>query len=103
MTLFKKIQQQFFSFGKRHSHPLPATEDTDSFALDDNFNFANIPDCPACGSDNVAIFAYGKPRLSKIIIEGFESGKIIPGGCMILKTTPKWHCYNCNRDFGRLL
>ncbi|MDX2495972.1 MAG: hypothetical protein QNK27_13490 [Desulfuromusa sp.] len=103
MSLFKKIQQQLSSFGKVRSHPLSVTDDTDSFGLDDNFNFATVPDCPACASNNVAIFVYGKPRLSRTIVEGFESGRIIPGGCMIHKTTPKWHCHNCNKDFGRLL
>ena len=101
MSFFRKIQQQLFSSGKIHSHQLSVTEDSDSFSLDDNFD--TIPACPACASDNVAIFAYGKPQLNRKIIEGFESGKIIPGGCMIHKTTPKWHCHNCNKDFGRLL
>ncbi|MCK4503172.1 MAG: class I SAM-dependent methyltransferase [Desulfuromonadales bacterium] len=81
----------------------PSSEATDNFIIDDNFDFDSTPTCPACASNNVAIFVYGKPRLSRIIIEGFESGKIISGGCMIRKTAPKWHCHNCNKDFGRLL
>jgi len=66
------------------------------------FDLDNIPPCPTCGSDNVAIFIYGKPPLERAILEGLESGKIISGGCMIRVTAPKWHCYQCKNDFGRL-
>ncbi len=66
------------------------------------FDLDNTPPCPTCGSDDVAIFVYGKPQMDKVTLEGLESGKIISGGCMIRKTAPKWHCYNCNNDFGRL-
>jgi hypothetical protein len=71
-------------------------------SVENNFDLDNIPPCPVCASTDVAIFIYGKPPLRKVILEGLESGKIISGGCMIRRTAPKWHCYNCNKDFGRL-
>ncbi len=77
------------------------TEGESSF-LKNNLDPDKIPPCPVCASNNVAIFIYGKPPLNKAILEGLESGKIISGGCMIRRTAPKWHCYNCNKDFGRL-
>ena len=67
-----------------------------------DFDLNNLPPCPVCASSDVAIFIYGKPPLRKGVLEGLESGKIISGGCMIRKTTPKRHCYNCNHDFWRL-
>ncbi|NOQ41685.1 MAG: hypothetical protein GQ563_04195 [Desulfuromusa sp.] len=102
MSVLKKVLRQWFSSGESEPDQSPLAKETDNFILDDNFGFDSVPPCPACASNNVAIFVYGKPRLSRIIVEGFESGKIISGGCMIRKTAPKWHCYNCNKDFGRL-
>jgi hypothetical protein len=69
---------------------------------ENNFDLDNIPPCPNCASTDVAVFIYGKPPLKSVILDGLESGKIISGGCMIRRTAPKWHCYSCNNDFGRL-
>jgi len=102
MSVLKKVLHQWFSCGRFSVDQSTITEETDSFILDDDFDFDSVPACPGCASRNVAIFVYGKPRLSRKVIEGFESGKIISGGCMIRKTAPKWHCYNCDKDFGRL-
>lgn len=103
MSVLKKALRQWFSSGESEPVQSPLAKETDNFILDDNFDLNTVPACPACASKNVATFVYGKPRLNRIIVEGFESGKIISGGCMIRKTAPKWHCHNCNKDFGRLL
>jgi hypothetical protein len=81
--------------------PVECQAGDDDF-LENNFDLDDIPPCPVCGSNDVAIFIYGKPPLKSFILEGLESGKIISGGCMIRRTAPKWHCYDCNNDFGRL-
>ncbi|MCK5913757.1 MAG: hypothetical protein KAG12_07740 [Desulfuromusa sp.] len=100
--MIKKIVKKIFSIEKFGSDQTTTPEETGNFILDDNFDLDNVPICPACSSRDIATFIYGKPRLSTKIVEGFESGKIISGGCMIRKTAPKWHCYNCKKDFGRL-
>ena len=103
MSALNNILQKLF-FPKKQTTTLPAPNDeSDSFVLGKDFDFDSIPPCPACKSSQVAVFIYGKPRLSRVIVEGFESGKFISGGCMIRETAPKWHCYDCNKDFGRLL
>lgn len=102
MAVLKKVLQQLFSSKRFSTTQAIVTEETGNFTCDNNFDFDNVPACPDCASNNVASFVYGKPQLDKIIIAGLESGKIISGGCMIRKTAPKWHCYNCNKDFGQL-
>ena len=102
MSAIKKTLIKLFSFEKLRPDQTTAPEETGNFIIDGNFDFDSVPICPACASRNIATFIYGKPRLSTKIVEGFESGKIISGGCMIRKTAPKWHCYNCKKDFGRL-
>ena len=103
MSALKNVLQRLFLLNKRLSPQTSVSADADCFVLDKDFDFANIPSCPVCNSNQVATFIYGKPSLTRLIIEGFESGKFISGGCMIRESAPKWHCYNCNRDFGRLL
>ena len=76
--------------------------DADAFVLDENFDLDAHPPCPRCQSDDVAIIVYGKPMLTRKIVEGFDSGRLISGGCMVRSTAPKWHCNSCHEDFGKL-
>ncbi len=80
------------------SEPSSAT----SLVQNQDFDLAKIPPCPKCKSAEVAKIVYGKPALTRQVIEGLESGKIISGGCMIQQGAPEWHCNRCNKDFGRL-
>ena len=74
----------------------------DNFVLDENFDPDKHPPCPRCGSNDVAVIVYGKPLLTRRIMEGFDSGKLISGGCMVRDKAPRWHCHNCRKDFGKL-
>jgi len=60
------------------------------------------PGCPHCGATDVAKVIYGKPALTRQLLEDLESGKVISGGCMIHDGAPEWHCYGCQRDFGHV-
>jgi 2-polyprenyl-3-methyl-5-hydroxy-6-metoxy-1,4-benzoquinol methylase len=79
----------------------PATE-PEIFVQIQEFDLGNVPPCPHCGSNDVAKMLYGKPALTRQILEGLESGKIISGGCMIHGGAPGWHCNHCHQDFGHL-
>ena len=102
MSAIKKTLKKLFSAEKLQPDQTTVPKETGNFILDDIFDFDSATICPVCASGDIATFVYGKPRLSTKIVEGFESGKIISGGCMIRKTAPRWHCYNCKKDFGRL-
>ncbi len=103
MSVLKKARRPLLSNAEVSPEEVATAEEADYCASDDRFDFDSVSACPTCGSNNVAIYVYGKPTLSRRMVEGLESGKIISGGCMIRKTAPKLHCYNCNKDFGRLL
>lgn len=103
MSVLKKALRQLLSIEDISPEEVATGEEANHTALDNSFDFDSVSACPACGSNNVAIYVYGKPQLSRRMVEGLESGKIISGGCMIRKTAPKWHCRHCNKDFGRLL
>jgi hypothetical protein len=51
--------------------------------------------CPECGSERIATYLYGKvfddPELSKDI----KDGKIVLGGCILMRVNPKWQCTDC--------
>ena len=34
------------------------------------------------------------------LLKEVDSGKIILGGCIILEGAPKYHCNDCDEDFG---
>jgi hypothetical protein len=74
----------------------------ENFIQNQDFDLSKAPPCPHCHSPEVAKMIYGKPALTRQIIEGLESGKIVSGGCMIHGGAPEWHCNNCNREFGHL-
>lgn len=74
----------------------------ENFVQNQDFDLSKVPTCPHCQSKDVAKMIYGKPALTRQIIEGLESGKIISGGCMLHGGAPEWHCNSCRRDFGHL-
>lgn len=71
------------------------------FVEDQDFDLSNAPPCPHCDSEDVAKMIYGKPALTRQIVEGLEAGKIISAGCLLHGAAPEWHCYTCKRDFGQ--
>jgi len=58
------------------------------------------PKCPYCQSNHTCEIVYGYP----LDIEEFQKlvseNKIYPGGCCHDKSSPVWHCNNCQNDWG---
>lgn len=54
--------------------------------------------CPNCNKNLVKII-YGFP--DKEAIDKLEKKKVYLGGCEMLEKmeNPKYHCYNCNRNY----
>ena len=56
--------------------------------------------CPKCGSEDIAHILYGYPAFEKIE-EDLYAGKIALGGCCFeADVSPKYHCNDCENDFG---
>lgn len=78
MKIFQQLKRFFFSgkngiesrYGSPQGH----------FILDENFDIEQRLPCPRCKSKEVAIIVYGTPMLTRKILEGFESGRLISGG-----------------------
>ena len=76
----------------------------------DNYNVGG--ECPYCHSRDVAEYTYGYP-MPKFIYD--KNGnlverkvpkpdrRVISRGCIIRDSSPLYHCYSCNRDWGRVL
>ena len=75
---------------------------TDLMLQNQDFDLHLSRPCPHCKATDVARILYGKPALTRQILEGLETGKIISGGCLIHPAAPQWHCNLCNTDFGQL-
>lgn len=63
-------------------------------------NRANVPQCPKCGSSNVAWILYGEPCLTKELKADLDAGRVCLGGCCIFGDDPEWHCNDCETEFG---
>lgn len=74
----------------------------ETFVENQDFDLSETPPCPHCGATNVAKVIYGKPALTRKILEGMDAGTIISGGCMIHDGAPEWYCHSCRKDFGHL-
>jgi hypothetical protein len=60
------------------------------------YESAMKPDsCPACGSNKIASFMYGKPSSSERLKQKVAEGKIVFGGCCINVDNPTWKCMSC--------
>ena len=55
------------------------------------------PKCPSCGSDNVAIIAFGYPGPE--MTEEAERGDIVLGGCCVADDDPEWRCKECKQEW----
>ena len=62
--------------------------------LDDFLGYE--PKCPECGNKLVKI-VYGFP--SNKVIKEADKKNIYLGGCEINDDNPKYHCYNCDKNF----
>ena len=74
-----------------------AAKSSQELALD------NLPPCPICGGNDIAQIIYGKPPLTRQVLAGLESGRILSGGCLVHNGAPEWYCFSCRQDFGHHL
>ncbi len=58
------------------------------------------PPCPKCGSPDVIPIMYGLP--SEEAAEEARQGKIALGGCCISDDSPRWHCRDCEPEWGTI-
>ena len=58
--------------------------------------------CPSCGSEDIALFLYGLPAVTKELKKAIADGKVTLGGCGLYDGAPQWACNACNSKFGEL-
>ena len=56
--------------------------------------------CVKCGGHNTAEYLYGMPHMTEDLEKNIADGKVKLGGCMVTDFDPKYHCNDCNQDFG---
>ncbi len=61
----------------------------------------NKQSCPKCQSKNVIPIMYGDPTLETL--EKSAAGKLAIGGCCVNDQSPKWHCQDCEHEFGQYM
>ena len=89
---------------KRRSSPEIASAASlppDALLPNQDFDLSKPPPCPTCQTTDVAKIVYGKPALTRQVLEGLESGRIIAGGCLVHNGAPEWHCNRCKQDFDQ--
>lgn len=61
----------------------------------------NKPECPECGSENIAKILYGFPEYSKKLRKQLNNKEIILGGCQVYSDVEndRWHCNDCGQEF----
>lgn len=60
------------------------------------------PECPFCGSHNVAKILWGEPIFTEDLERELKSKTVVLGGCCIAFDSPEYHCNDCNKDFGEI-
>ena len=55
------------------------------------------PNCPDCGSGEVATIVYGYPDVS--ILNDEQARPIVFGGCCVTEDDPEWRCLQCEREW----
>ena len=56
--------------------------------------------CPRCGARNTASYLYGEPDFNETF-DQLNNGDIVFGGCCIIWLSPKYHCNECEHDWGQ--
>jgi len=54
--------------------------------------------CPNCNSQRVVPIVYEMPSRENIRL--VKEGKIVLGTCIISPDSPKWHCLDCDNEWG---
>lgn len=63
-------------------------------------------ECPKCHSTNIGKFFYGlyeEEYADSATIEKVEKELLIPGGCGVRETSPKYRCNDCHYTWGQFL
>lgn len=56
--------------------------------------------CPFCGSNNLASFIYGLVLGNEELDRDLKEEKVVLGGCVVMKSNPKFRCNKCKKRFG---
>ena len=56
--------------------------------------------CVKCGSNNTSEYLYGLPKFDDKLEKDINDGKVKLGGCEVCEFDPKYHCNECDNDFG---
>ena len=59
--------------------------------------------CPQCGSTDVGKYFYGlyePDGRDTVLNDDIAKGRLIPGGCMIDESSPRYRCNNCSYRWG---
>ena len=57
------------------------------------------PTCPECQSKKIVPIQYGMPSIE--MYEKSKLGKFVLGGCCMSDESTKWHCLDCEHEFGK--
>ena len=57
--------------------------------------------CPYCGSERIAEYLYGLYGDDDELEQQEADGKVILAGCVVMYDDPKYHCNDCDKDFGK--
>ena len=57
------------------------------------------PPCPKCQSKKIVPIQYGMPSME--MYEKSKLGKFVLGGCCISDESTKWHCLDCEHEYGK--
>lgn len=56
--------------------------------------------CPRCGNTNTGKILYGMPHYTEELERQERLHEIYIGGCCITGHDPRYHCFNCQKNFG---
>ena len=59
------------------------------------------PQCPNCGSRNVAQNRWGRQIIDDEFLKQEEKGEIRLMGCFMPKDSKNWYCHDCGHEFGK--
>ena len=63
------------------------------------FEARKKPDeCPACGSDRIALIVYGLPPPNLEILKLHKEGLLHFGGSLVTGDDPHWRCMSCGAE-----
>lgn len=75
--------------------------ETETIGIEQIMEISNNPQCPECGSMNIAEIYYGYPIDSPKLHKMIENKEIVLGGCKVYSDVEndRWHCNDCGCEF----